>query len=143
MKVIAIIYDGSEIPGEILHAMSDEMSRFVVQGSNVVFKKFNENDLVNLGIKNAVSVIAKDPENNPLEHAANYIVTRFGTFLSQPIPLVLAMSEVKNSTTEEAAILKNAVSIIVENPTNPLLKKKGITPSVVKVIKEFNTSYHV
>lgn len=143
MKVIAIIYNGAEVPAEILNAMKNDMNRFVANNSQVVFKTFNESDLVNLGIQASVGAITFDAKNDAVENASNYISTRFGSFLNQPVRLVLAMSEVKNSTAEEATILKNAVSIIVENPTNPILKKNGITASVVKVIKEFNTSYNV
>lgn len=143
MKVIAIIYNGTEVPGEVLGVMKNDMSRFVANNSQVVIKTFNESDLINLGIKASVSAITFDEKNDAIEHASNYISTRFGSFLNQPVRLVLAMSEVKNSAVEEATILKNAVSIICENPTNPILKKSGITASVVKVIKEFNTSYNV
>ena len=52
------------------------------------------------------------------------------------------MSEVKNSLTGEAEILKNAVSIISENSNNPILEKYGLSKTIVKTITEFNTSYH-
>lgn len=142
MKVITIVYDGTELPSDIISSMVGCMSRFVVEGSNTTVKQLNERDLITLGIKNVVST-RTDNKTQAVEHAANYISTRFGSFLKEPIKLILAMAEVKNSTTEESTILKNAVSIIVENPTNPILKQNEITPSVVKVIKEFNTSYHV
>lgn len=142
MKVVTIVYDGTELPSDIISSMVGCMSRFVVEGSNTTVKQLNEKDLITLGIKDAVSVRV-DNKTTAVEHAANYISTRFGSFLKEPIKLILAMAEVKNSTTEEATILKNAVSIIVENPTNPILKQNEITPSVVKVIKEFNASYHV
>lgn len=142
MKVVTIVYDGTELPSDIISSMVGCMRRFVVEGSNTTVKQFNERDLITLGIKETVSTKA-DNKTQAVEHAANYISTRFGSFLKEPIKLILAMAEVKNSTTEEATILKNAVSIIVENSTNPILKQNEITPSVVKVIKEFNMSYHV
>lgn len=141
MKIVAFIYNGTELPSDILSTMSRQMSNFVAASSSITVKKFNEEDLVKLGIKTAVESMPNKDE--ALEHAATYISTRFGSFFKTPVTMVLAMSEKKNSTTEEATILKNAVSIIVENLGNPLLKKYDITPSVAKVIKEFSTCYHV
>lgn len=143
MKVVVFVYEGTELPSDIVSSMAAQMSRFAVNASEIVIKKFNEEDLLHMGVQKAVQGIVFDEKNDAVEHAATYISTRFASFFAQPVKLVLAMSEVKNSTTEEATILKNAVSIIVENPTNPILKKNGLTASVVKVIKEFNTSYHV
>ena len=76
------------------------------------------------------------------ENAAVYISKKFESVLRKPIKFVLAMSEVKNSLTGEAEILKNAVSIISENSDNPILEKYGLSKTIVKTIAEFNTSYH-
>ena len=142
MKVVAIIYTGSELNSSAVSEIHKAMNDFAVGGSEIVIKKYNEEDLLNLGLKTAVADIKFDSENEAVENAAVYISKKFGSVLKKPIKLVLAMSEVKNSATVEAKILKNAVSIISENSNNPILEKHGLSTTIVKVIVEFNTSYH-
>ncbi len=142
MKVIAIIYTGSELDSSAVSEIHKAINDFAVGGSEIVIKKYNEEDLLNLGLKTAVADIKFDSENEAVENAAIYISKKFGSVLKKPIKLVLAMSEVKNSATREAEILKNAVSIISENSNNPILEKHGLSTTIVKVIVEFNTSYH-
>lgn len=142
MKVVAIIYTGSELDSSAVSEIHKAMNDFAVGGSEIVIKKYNEEDLLNLGLKTAVADIKFDSENEAVENAAVYISKKFGSVLKKPIKLVLAMSEVKNSATREAEILKNAVSIISENSNNPILEKHGLSTTIVKVIVEFNTSYH-
>lgn len=142
MKVVAIIYTGSELNSSAVSEIHKAMNDFAVDGSQIVIKKYNEEDLLNLGLKTAVADIKFDSENEAVENAAIYISKKFGSVLKKPIKLVLAMSEVKNSATREAEILKNAVSIISENSNNPILEKHGLSTTIVKVIVEFNTSYH-
>lgn len=142
MKVVAIIYTGSELDSSAVSEIHKAMNDFAVGGSEIIIKKYNEEDLLNLGLKTAVADIKFDSENEAVENAAVYISKKFGSVLKKPIKLVLAMSEVKNSTTREAEILKNAVSIISENSNNPILEKHGLSTTIVKVIVEFNTSYH-
>ena len=142
MKVVAIIYTGSELDSSAVSEIHKAMNDFAVGGSEIVIKKYNEEDLLNLGLKTAVTDIKFDSENEAVENAAVYISKKFGSVLKKPIKLVLAMSEVKNSATREAEILKNAVSIISENSNNPILEKHGLSTTIVKVIVEFNTSYH-
>jgi hypothetical protein len=141
MKLVVFTYDGTELPCDIISSMTNQMTRFVKSGSSITVKKLNEEDLVKLGIKSAVCLAPS--RNEALEQAAIYMQKRFGTFFKNPVSLVVSMSEIKGSTTEEARILKSAVSIIVENLGNPMLKQYDITPSVAKVIKEFSTCYHV
>lgn len=143
MKVLVIVYDGSTLPGEVVRSMVSSASHFMANNSNTIVKQFNEDDLVSIGVKSAVDNIVFDKKNDEVEHAATYIQTRFGGFFKESVKLVLAMAEVKNSGTEESTILKNAISIIVNNSKDPILGLHSITPSVVKVIKEFNSSYHV
>lgn len=140
MKVVAIIYTGSELDSNAVSEIHKAINDFAVGGSQIVINKYNEEDLLNLGLKQAVADIKFDDENKAVENAAVYISKRFESVLRKPIRLVLSMSEVKNS--EEANILKNAVSIISENSTNPILEKYGLSKTIVKVITEFNTSYH-
>ena len=140
MKVVAIIYTGSELDSNAVSEIHKAINDFAVGGSQIVIKKYNEEDLLNLGLKTAVADIKFDDENKAVENAAVYISRKFESVLRKPVRLVLSMSEVKNS--EEAKILKNAVSIISENSTNPILEKYGLTKTIVKVITEFNTSYH-
>jgi hypothetical protein len=142
MKVVVFSYDGSELPRDILGSMTNQMSRFIVAGSSVHVEKFNESDLIQLSVK-TVAGPSKDDKDEAINHAATYISTRFGKFFKEPVMLAVAMSEVKNSSTEEAVVLKNAVQLVLENICNITLKKYGITPSVVKVIKDFSTCYHV
>ena len=142
MKVVAIIYTGSELDSSAVCAIRKVMDDFAVNGSQIVVNKYNEEDLLNLGLKTAVANIKFDNENEAVENAAEYISKRFGSVLRKPVRLVLSMSEVKNSATEEAKILKNAVSIISGNSTNPVLEKYGLSKTIVKVIAEFNTSYY-
>ncbi len=142
MKVVAIIYTGSELDSSAVSEIHKAINDFAVGGSEIVIKKYNEEDLLNLGLKTAVADIKFDSENEAVENAAVYISKKFGSVLKKPIKLVLAMSEVKNSATVEAKILKNAVSIISENSNNPILEKHGLSTTIVKVIVEFNTSYH-
>lgn len=142
MKVVAIIYTGSELDSSAVSEIHKAMNDFAVGGSEIIIKKYNEEDLLNLGLKTAVTDIKFDSENEAVENAAVYISKKFGSVLKKPIKLVLAMSEVKNSATVEAKILKNAVSIISENSNNPILEKHGLSTTIVKVIVEFNTSYH-
>lgn len=142
MKVVAIIYTGSELDSGAVSEIHKAINDFAVGGSEIVIKKYNEEDLLNLGLKTAVADIKFDSENEAVENAAIYISKKFGPVLKKPIKLVLAMSEVKNSATREAEILKNAVSIISENSNNPILEKHGLSTTIVKVIVEFNTSYH-
>ena len=142
MKVVAIIYTGSELDSSAVSEIHKAINDFAVGGSQIVIKKYNEEDLLNLGLKTAVANIKFDNENEAVENAAEYISKRFGSVLRKPVRLVLSMSEVKNSATEEAKILKNAVSIISGNSTNPVLEKYGLSKTIVKVIAEFNTSYH-
>ena len=142
MKVVAIIYTGSELSSSAVCEIRKVMDDFAVNGSQIVINKYNEEDLLNLGLKTAVADIKFDSENEAVENAAIYISKKFGSVLKKPIKLVLAMSEVKNSATREAEILKNAVSIISENSNNPILEKYGLSKTIVKVITEFNTSYH-
>ena len=142
MKVVAIIYTGSELDSSAVSEIHKAMNDFAVGGSEIIIKKYNEEDLLNLGLKTAVVDIKFDSENEAVENAAIYISKKFGSVLKKPIKLVLAMSEVKNSATREAEILKNAVSIISENSNNPILEKHGLSTTIVKVIVEFNTSYH-
>lgn len=142
MKVVAIIYTGSELDGNAVSEIHKAINDFAVGGSEIVIKKYNEEDLLNLGLKTAVADIKFDSENEAVENAAVYISKKFGSVLKKPIKLVLAMSEVKNSATREAEILKNVVSIISENSNNPILEKHGLSTTIVKVIVEFNTSYH-
>lgn len=142
MKVVAIIYTGSELDSSAVSEIHKAMNDFAVGGSEIIIKKYNEEDLLNLGLKTAVADIKFDSENEAVENAAVYISKKFGSVLKKPIKLVLAMSEVKNSATREAEILKNAVSIISENSNNPILEKHGLSTTIVKVIVEFNTSYH-
>lgn len=142
MKVVAIIYTGSELDSSAVSEIHKAMNDFAVGGSEIIIKKYNEEDLLNLGLKTAVADIKFDSENEAVENAAIYISKKFGSVLKKPIKLVLAMSEVKNSATVEAKILKNAVSIISENSNNPILEKHGLSTTIVKVIVEFNTSYH-
>ena len=140
MKVVAIIYTGSELTSSAVSEIHKAINDFAVGGSQIVIKKYNEEDLLNLGLKRAVADIKFNNENEAVENAAVYISKRFESVLRKPIRLVLSMSEVKNS--EEANILKNAVSIISENSTNPILAKYGLSNTIVKTIIEFNTSYH-
>lgn len=140
MKVVAIIYTGTELNSNAVSEIHKAINDFAVGGSQIVIKKYNEEDLLNLGLKQAVTEIKFDNKNEAVENAAVYISKRFESVLRKPIRLVLSMSEVKNS--EEANILKNAVSIISENSTNPILEKYGLSKTIVKVITEFNTSYH-
>lgn len=142
MKVVAIIYTGSELDSNAVSEIHKAINDFAVGGSQIVINKYNEEDLLNLGLKQAVADIKFDDENKAVENAAVYISKRFESVLRKPVRLVLSMSEVKNSETEEANILKNAVSIISENSTNPILEKYGLSKTIVKVITEFNTSYH-
>ena len=142
MKVVAIIYTGSELDSSAICEIRKVMDNFAVNGSQIVVNKYNEEDLLNLGLKQAVTEIKFDNENKAVENAAEYISKRFGSVLRKPVRLVLSMSEVKNSATEEAKILKNAVSIISGNSTNPVLEKYGLSKTIVKVIAEFNTSYY-
>ena len=142
MKVVAIIYTGSELDSSAVSEIHKAMNDFAVGGSEIVIKKYNEEDLLNLGLKQAVAEIKSDNENEAVENAAVFISKRFGSVLRKPVRLVLSMSEVKNSATVEAKILKNAVSIISENSNNPILEKHGLSTTIVKVIVEFNTSYH-
>ena len=142
MKVVAIIYTGSELDSSAVSEIHKAINDFAVGGSEIVIKKYNEEDLLNLGLKTAVANIKFDNENEAVENAAEYISKRFGSVLRKPVRLVLSMSEVKNSATEEAKILKNAVSIISGNSTNPVLEKYGLSKTIVKVIAEFNTSYY-
>ena len=142
MKVVAIIYTGSELDSSAVSEIHKAINDFAVGGSEIVIKKYNEEDLLNLGLKQAVAEIKFDNENEAVENAAVFISKRFGSVLRKPVSLVLSMSEVKNSATEEAKILKNAVSIISGNSTNPILEKYGLSKTIVKVIAEFNTSYY-
>ena len=142
MKVVAIIYTGSELNSSAVCEIRKTLDSFAVDGSQIVINKYNEEDLLNLGLKQAVADIKFDDENKAVENAAVYISKRFESVLRKPVRLVLSMSEVKNSETEEANILKSAVSIISENSTNPILEKYGLSKTIVKVITEFNTSYH-
>lgn len=142
MKVIAIIYTGSELDSSAVSEIHKAINDFAVGGSQIVIKKYNEEDLLNLGLKTAVADIKFDSENEAVENAAIYISKKFESVLRKPVRLVLSMSEVKNSATREAEILKNAVSIISENSNNPILEKYGLSKTIVKVIVEFNTSYH-
>lgn len=142
MKVVAIIYTGSELDSNAVSEIHKAINDFAVGGSQIVIKKYNEEDLLNLGLKQTVADIKFDNENEAVENAAVYISKKFGSALRKPIRLVLSMSEVKNSKTEEAKILKNAVSIISNNSNNPILEKYGLSNTIVKVIEEFNTSYH-
>lgn len=142
MKVIAIIYTGSELDSSAVSEIHKAINDFAVGGSEIVIKKYNEEDLLNLGLKTAVADIKFDSENEAVENAAIYISKKFESVLRKPVRLVLSMSEVKNSATREAEILKNAVSIISENSNNPILEKYGLSKTIVKVIVEFNTSYH-
>lgn len=142
MKVVAIIYTGSELDSSAVSEIHKAINDFAVGGSEIVIKKYNEEDLLNLGLKTAVADIKFDSENEAIENAAIYISKKFESVLRKPVRLVLSMSEVKNSATREAEILKNAVSIISENSNNPILEKYGLSKTIVKVIVEFNTSYH-
>nr|DAJ76256.1 MAG TPA: hypothetical protein [Crassvirales sp.] len=142
MKVVAIIYTGSELDSSAVSEIHKAINDFAVGGSEIVIKKYNEEDLLNLGLKTAVADIKFDSENEAVENAAIYISKKFESVLRKPVRLVLSMSEVKNSATREAEILKNAVSIISENSNNPILEKYGLSKTIVKVIVEFNTSYH-
>lgn len=142
MKVVAIIYTGTELNSNAVSEIHKAINDFAVGGSQIVIKKYNEEDLLNLGLKTAVAGIKSDDENKAVENAAVYISRKFESVLRKPIRLVLSMSEVKNSATEEANILKNAVSIISNNSTNPILEKYGLSKTIVKVIAEFNTSYY-
>ena len=142
MKVVAIIYTGSELDSSAVSEIHKAINDFAVGGSEIVIKKYNEEDLLNLGLKTAVADIKFDSENEAVENAAIYISKKFESVLRKPVRLVLSMSEVKNSATREAGILKNAVSIISENSNNPILEKYGLSKTIVKVIVEFNTSYH-
>lgn len=142
MKVVAIIYTGTELNSNAVSEIHKAINDFAVGGSQIVIKKYNEEDLLNLGLKQAVTEIKFDDENKAVENAAVYISRKFESVLRKPIRLVLSMSEVKNSATEEANTLKNAVSIISNNSTNPILEKYGLSKTIVKVIAEFNTSYY-
>lgn len=142
MKVVAIIYTGSELSSSAICEIRKALDGFTVDGSQIVINKYNEEDLLNLGLKQAVAEIKFDNENKAVENAAVYISKRFESVLRKPVRLVLSMSEVKNSATEEANILKNAVSIISNNSANPILEKYGLSKTIVKVIAEFNTSYY-
>lgn len=142
MKVVAIIYTGPELDSNAVSEIHKAINDFAVGGSQIVIKKYNEEDLLNLGLKQTVADIKFDNENEAVENAAVYISKKFESALRKPIKLVLSMSEVKNSRTEEAKILKNAVSIISNNSNNPILEKYGLSNTIVKVIEEFNTSYH-
>lgn len=142
MKVVAIIYTGSELDSNAVSEIHKAINDFAVGGSQIVIKKYNEEDLLNLGLKQTVADIKFDNENEAVENAAVYISKKFESVLRKPIRLVLSMSEIKNSATEEAKILKNAVSIISNNSNNPILEKYGLSNTIVKVIEEFNTSYH-
>ena len=142
MKVVAIIYTGSELSSSAVCEIRKVMDDFAVNGSQIVINKYNEEDLLNLGLKQAVAEIGFDNKNEAVENAAVFISKRFESVLRKPVRLVLSMSEVKNSATEEAKILKNAVSIISNNSTNHILEKYGLSKTIVKVIAEFNTSYY-
>ena len=142
MKVVAIIYTGSELTSSAVSEIHKAINDFAVGGSQIVIKKYNEEDLLNLGLKTAVADINFNNENEAVENAAEYISKNFKSVLRKPIRFILSMTEVKNSATLEADILKNAVSIISENSNNPILEKYGLSKTIVKTITEFNTSYH-
>ena len=134
MKIVAIIYTGSELTSSAVSEIHKAINDFAVGGSQIVIKKYNEEDLLNLGLKTAVADINFDNENEAVENAAEYISKNFKSVLRKPIRFILSMTEVKNSATLEADILKNAVSIISENSTNPILEKYGLSKTIVKTI---------
>jgi hypothetical protein len=142
MKVVAFLYEGTELPSDILSSMCHQMENFVAPNGGIITKKFNENDLTKLCVKSLVASTSS-AKNEEVERAATYISTRFGNLVKEPVKFILSMSEIRNSTDNEAVILRNAVKIISENKSNSILKQYNITPSVVNTIIEFNNSYHV
>ena len=51
MKVVAIIYTGSELTSSAVSEIHKAINDFAVGGSQIVIKKYNEEDLLTLGLK--------------------------------------------------------------------------------------------
>ena len=81
MKVVAIIYTGSELTSSAVSEIHKAINDFVVGGSQIVIKKYNEEDLLNLGLKTAVADIKFDNENEAVENPAVYISKKFESVL--------------------------------------------------------------
>ena len=73
MKVVAIIYTGSELTSSAVSEIHKAINDFAVGGSQIVIKKYNEEDLLNLGLKTAVADIKFDNENEAVENAYEII----------------------------------------------------------------------
>lgn len=141
MKIIAISFEGRQPNDVDIQRMIDVVNKFCYAGTKSTIQVYNEDDLRKMCAK--VFVQGSNPTiSDAVEQAAIYIEEKYKTVFSDPIKFVLAMAEVKNSLTTESEILKNAISIIVNNQTSTQLKKHGITTKVVSVIKEFSTSYN-
>lgn len=144
MKVICICYDGSEISDETVNSIVAIVSPFAKDKSKVLVNRYGDKDIADaLSVLSSKVVCFKTTENSvgeAVKNAACYIHNRFGSFFKNHVLLALSMVEVKNSHSEESTIFRNAASIILENryAYSTVLKKEGITPEIVGVIKNVN-----
>ena len=93
MKVIAIVYDGSEIPqSTIIEALRPMLDKYA-SNPHVVVKQYGEEDLVKMGVVASVGKIAKTSKEEEIAHAAVYIKERFGEIFDNKVQLTLGFIE--------------------------------------------------
>lgn len=141
MKAIVITYDGTSINSDTVASIVSCISRFVANNSAIV-NTYTENDISSLCVEKSVKNRTTE-EMTPVESACVYISKRFGTFFGSPLKMILAMGELKaGGIDEEKVLLRNAIRILSgTNLPKYVLDKYKIGSSVLKVIKEFSTTY--
>lgn len=142
MKVITIIYSGTEVPQELIYeAIKPIMERFA-SSENVIVSRYNENDLVSMGIKASVKNIVNSSKENEVEQASTYIKGLFRDLFGNKVQLTLGFIEVLNS--QNSKLLRNAINIIYENrKSTTTLNKLGIKSDVLDAIVSFKENYNV
>lgn len=141
MKVITIVYDGSEIPQSTIIETLKPMFDKYASNPNVVVKQYGEEDLIRMGIVASVDNIAKTSKEEEIVHAAVYIKEKFGEIFDNKVQLALGFIESLNL---HDTLLRNAINIIYNNRLNvKVITKEGIPSGVLNAIVSFKENYHV
>lgn len=141
MKVIAIVYDGSEIPQSTIVETLKPMFDKYASNPNIVVKQYGEEDLIKMGIAASVGKIAKTSKEEEIVHAVVYIKEKFGEIFDNKVQLALGFIESLNM---HDTLLSNAINIIYNNRTNvAAITAEGLPLGVLNAIISFKENYHV
>lgn len=141
MKVITIVYDGSEIPQSTIVETLKPMFDKYASSPNIVVKQYVEEDLIKMGVTASVGKIAKTSKEEEIVYAVMYIKEKFEEIFDNKVQLALGFIESLNM---HDAALRNAINIIYNNRFNiDAITTEGLPLDVFNAIISFKENYHV